>query len=153
MKAPLFTNRSAMRRRRRGFTLIEIMITVAAVAILAAIALPQYTQYITRSSLVEAHGGLGAYKVLMEQYYQDNRNYGAGDCGATAPTYKNFTHTCALSNVDQGFIATATGNSGSRSDGFAFTITHANVRSTTAVPSDWTLPGSPCFVTKKNGDC
>jgi type IV pilus assembly protein PilE len=141
-----------MKSKQQGFTLIEILITVAAVAILAAIALPQYGQYITRSALTEAHAGLGGYRVLMEQYYQDNRNYGTGTCGPAAPGYKNFAHACALTNGGQGYTATATGNSGSRAAGFTFQITETNARSTTAVPTGWTSSAS-CFVTKKSGDC
>jgi type IV pilus assembly protein PilE len=140
-----------MSRKQQGFTLIEVMVTVAIVAILAAIALPQYGAYVTRGALVEAHAGLGAYRVLMEQYYQDNRNYGAGGCGAPAPTYKNFAHACAL-DTDQRYTATATGNSGSRVEGFTYTINQANVRATTAVPSGWTT-ATNCFVMKKTGDC
>lgn len=140
-----------MRSEQQGFTLIEILITVAAVAILAAIAVPQYTQYITRAAIVEAHAGLAGYRILMEQYYQDNRNYGAGGCGVAQTAYKNFTQTCGLSNGDQGYTATATGSG--RASGFRFTIDHQNVRNTTAVPSDWTLPATACFVTRKTGDC
>jgi type IV pilus assembly protein PilE len=143
-----------VRREQRGFTLIEILITVVAVAILAAIALPNYADYVTRGQLVEAHSGLGGYRVLMEQYYQDNRNYGTAACGAPAPGYKYFTHSCVLTNAGQGYTATATGVTGSRADGFVFTINEANTRATTGVPASggWTANAS-CFITKKGGVC
>ena len=63
--------------RAAGFTLIEVMIVVAIVAILTAIALPSYKDYIRRGRLPEAFNALADYRTKMEQYYQDNRNYGS----------------------------------------------------------------------------
>ncbi len=58
-----------------GFTLIEMMITVAIVAILASVALPSYSEYVLRSKTEEATSGLAELRVRMEQYFQDNRKY------------------------------------------------------------------------------
>ena len=61
------------------------MVTVAIIAILASIALPSYSEYITRSRLVDAHTRLGDLRIQMEKYFQDNRTYMAGaTCGIAA---------------------------------------------------------------------
>lgn len=140
-------------KKQRGFTLIEIMITIAIIAILSAIAVPQYQDYVTRGELPEAHAGLGAFRVQMEQYYQDNRNYGTGGCGAAAPVYKYFAHTCTITSGGQGFTATATGTGG-RVNGpppFIFTLNEQNTRATTSSPAGWGTFAN-CFVTRK-GSC
>ena len=72
-------------RPHSGFSLMELMVTVAIIAILASIALPSYSEYITRSRLVDAHTRLGDLRIQMEKYFQDNRTYLAGAaCGITA---------------------------------------------------------------------
>lgn len=58
-----------------GFTLIEVMITVAIVAILAAIAYPSYIDYITKSARSEGVAAVMRVANLQEQYYLDNRTY------------------------------------------------------------------------------
>ena len=88
-------------RSATGFTLIEVMITVAIVAILAAVAIPSYTDYITRSKIQEATTTLLAQRTKMEQYFQDQRTY-SGACDplnpntvAPVPTgLKYFTVSC-----------------------------------------------------------
>ena len=71
-------------QRQAGFTLIELMITMVVLAILAAIAIPSYTDYILRGKIPEATSNLQAAKTKMEQYFQDNRSYPTG-C-VVAPT-------------------------------------------------------------------
>jgi type IV pilus assembly protein PilE len=131
-------------RSTSGFTLIELLVAMAILAILTAIAVPSYLRYVQRGDLVEATQGLSQYRVQMEQYYQDNGNYGTGGvCGVAAPTtLVNFTLTCNLTSA-QSYTATMTGNAGSPVDFFAYTINQANAQSTTGLPSSWgTVPAS-----------
>jgi type IV pilus assembly protein PilE len=58
-----------------GFTLIELMVTVVVVAILAAIAVPSYTQYIRRANLVDAQQAMATAAVELEQIFADKRAY------------------------------------------------------------------------------
>lgn len=121
-----------------GFTLIEVLIVMTVLAILAAVAIPQYTRYIQRGNLVEATNALAEYRVRMEQFYQDNRSYNnaGGNCGAAVPAgLQNFAVTCATANGGQTYTATATGAGGAA--GFVFTINQANVRATTGLPASW----------------
>ncbi len=60
-----------------GFTLIELMITVAIIGILASIAYPSYTDFITRSNRSEGQRELLRYANLQEQVYVDSRSYAA----------------------------------------------------------------------------
>lgn len=158
-------NRRAAKTRRwaaRGFTLIEVMIVVAIVAILAAVALPAYGDYVRRGQLPEAFAGMSDLRVKMEQYYQDNRNYGAAQCADVGPpswssgtgtlTYSGsqfFGFSCATNAGGQGYTITATGNAG-RAVGHAYTITHGNARGTTQFKGNAVT--ATCWLTK-GGEC
>lgn len=68
-------------RPARGFTLIELMITVAVVAILASIALPSYKEYIARGRRTEAQTILLAAQQWMERFYSENFRYDQNSAG------------------------------------------------------------------------
>lgn len=60
-------------KKQRGFTLIELMIVVAIIAILAAVAIPKYNDYTARAQLSEAIVLLGGFKTpIGEQFSNDN---------------------------------------------------------------------------------
>jgi len=147
-------------RLQSGFTLIEIMIVVIIIAILSAIAIPQYQQYIVRSKLTDAMNNLSAERVLMEQYYQDNRQYAcpvAGDnTKPPAPTMKYFTFTCALGTDasgnanSQAYLLTATGlATDSQVSGFTYTLDNTNAKASVG-PTNWGGTQA-CWITNKGG--
>lgn len=61
--------------RQRGFTLIELMIVVVVVAILAALAFPQYRDYVVRSNRAVAKSMLTQVADRQEQFYSANKRY------------------------------------------------------------------------------
>jgi len=61
----------------RGFTLIELMIAVAILAIIAAIAIPAYNGYITEARSGAARANLENLRLAVEDYFLDNGSYAA----------------------------------------------------------------------------
>ncbi len=143
-------------RNLRGFTLIELMIVVAIVAILAAVALPSYREYTRRGKVPEGFGKLSQMHAKMEDYYQNNRNYGAAAClDAGAPAWatfgsviNEFTYTCTLTNTGQGYTITATGSG--LVAGHTYSIDQAGTQRTTAfkgaavTKACWLSRGTEC---------
>lgn len=126
-------------KRKRGFTLLEVMIVCVIVGILAAIALPSYSNYVKRTNRSQAKQFLEDIANRQEQYRLDQRAYtatlGAGGLGMTTPAdvAVNYTFTpitvvaagatgadCAgTANALQGpaYLLTATAQGGQVSDG------------------------------------
>lgn len=143
-------------RATAGFTLIEVMITVAIVGILAAIALPNYTEYLMRGKLVEGHSQLAGHRVKMEQFFQDNRTYAnacdPGSIAAKPADTEHFSFDC----VSDATTYTVTANGKGTVTGFAFTINQSNGKATVvsspASDKGWTS-NAGCWIRKKPGQC
>lgn len=146
-----------LRSPAHGFTLIEVMIVVAIVAILSAVAYPAYQDYIVRGKIPQATNNLATLQTKMEQYFQDQRTYLNGtDCGgalkANMPSNSYFTFTCAAADSTH-YTLTATG--AGQMAGFTYTVDQDGNRATTIgspAPSGWTS-NTTCWVTKKGGTC
>jgi type IV pilus assembly protein PilE len=145
--------------RNKGFTLIELMITVAVVAILAAVALPQYTQYVQRAKITEATSTLSDLRLRAEKYFADNRTYQPNPVSGTTagfpqttPGTRYFTYVCTAATATQ-FACTATGIPTQGMTGFAYTINESNSRSSTFTGLTGWNDSTTCWVTRKGDTC
>lgn len=136
------------------------MVVVAIIGILATIALPAYTDYIRRSELPEAFTFLSNNRVVMEQYYQDNRHYGTTACAEGKITFSTtpangakFSYTCALSgtNNNQAYTLTATGAS-AHTKGHVYTLNEAGEQGTEQFKGA-TVSGKKCWLKRSPDEC
>lgn len=137
-----------------GFTLVEIMITVAIIGILSAVALPIYQDYVLQGRLVDATNALSSLRVRMEQYYQDNRTY-LSTSTTTSPCASSsdaglFTITCPTLTATT-WIAQAQGSKQVAS--FKYTINQDGTMATTGLPTKWGSPANGCWIIHKGGTC
>ena len=134
---------------RRGFTLIELVVTVAILAILAAIAIPAYIGQQKRAARTEAWANLQNLRLLEEQYFAENGEYAPGnktangtmnyvEIVASLPNFKpgaeanlEFTYTIdymVSGNSTTAFTAHARGKTDTRVVGDDFTIDQNNTK-------------------------
>ena len=102
-------------KRQQGFTLIEVMIVVLIVGILAAIAYPNYSEYVKRGNRSEGQAFLNDVSARQERYFSQNNAYITNDSDVAKLALKNGNksetgkYELALSKVDNdgGYTLTA----------------------------------------------
>ena len=138
-----------MKHPQQGFTLMEVLVTIVIVGILSAVAIPAYSNHVTRSRTAEAFTALGAAQMNAEQFWNNERSYAGFNQSSGFPAATpNFTYV--LSNATAStFTVTATGRA--KMTGFTYTIDQNGTRTTTATPAWGT--STACWVDKKGGQC
>ena len=130
-------------KNTRGFTLIELMIVVAIVGILAAIAIPAYTDYTIRAKVSEALAFSAAAKTTISEYYASEGEMPPSleSAGlATGISTENLS-AVELSRTDD---ATAGGGAGQTNNVAAYVLTLRNLGGGTGNPEiTFTGTGSP----------
>lgn len=134
-------------KKHSGFTLLELMVTVVIIAILAAIALPSYSSYITKSQAKSAASDLVALSLVVERNYLRTLAYTAPSPNPTTTTAETKTYATdwqpSADSFDYtvsgtmnsatppkmtGYTLTAKGKTGTRNAGCTLTLNQANTR-------------------------
>ena len=118
-------NRSAS----KGYTLIELLMTIAILAIITAIAIPAYQGYISTSRNTEGRQNLASIRLAQKEYFLENNRYFPDPDGTASTTSgtlsaywspaetndadRNFDYSVTSSNSGRTYTATATGRGGS----------------------------------------
>lgn len=129
-------------KRNFGFTLIELMITVAVVAILAGIAYPSYMEYVKKARRADAKAALLKVQLAEDKYRTNSTSYGTlAQIGVSAASPDQY-YTIAIDGASlsaTAYTATATPTGGQTGDScgtFAVNqegkTTSASVQTTTA---------------------
>jgi type IV pilus assembly protein PilE len=146
----------------RGFTLIELMVTVAIIGILAAVGYPSYRDHVLRGYLVDGTSALDSFRAQMERHYQDNRTYTTVTVGGvtfTSPclttdagprTFGKFVVTCSTAPTASSYVLQATGSGPVA--GFSYRVDQLGVNSTAAAPSGYGTCATQ-WIVKKGQPC
>ena len=157
---------NSVAKRQSGFTLVELMITVAIIAILSAIALPSYRDYVIRARLTDAFSALASAQTAAEQFWSNNRTYvGFNNANGFPIDTANFSYSLSNQTTSTYTItASATiqtpttrlagglAKADPSVNGFAFTIDQNGNKTSVITLPGWT-GSNTCWVNKKGAQC
>lgn len=96
-------------KRNSGFTLIELMITVAIVAVLAGVAYPSYSEYVKKARRADAKAALLKAQLAQEKYRTNNTSYGTlAQIGVSTTSPDQYYTIAVTSNTATDYTVTAT---------------------------------------------
>jgi type IV pilus assembly protein PilE len=136
----------------KGYTLVELMITVAILAVLATVAIPLYKNYINRAKQSDAIIGLKAAQMAQEQFFSENNRYastidilpGFNDTGAADNSFAkgDYTLLVASASTAPAFSLAAQAVVSGSTDHWTISNTNINPVVDAAMPG---LPGYSVF--------
>jgi type IV pilus assembly protein PilE len=143
--------RNGLAGNNNGFTLVELMVTVAILAVLAMVAVPIYQNYINRARQSDAIIGLKAAQMAQEQFFSENNRYagtidilpGFDDTGAPDNIYKKGEYSLQVASATTTtFTLAAQGIVGGSTDRWTIDENDENPVADTSMPG---IPGFSVF--------